>query len=92
MTEHPEHEKLTSVAEMSQLLGEFLEWLELRGMSIWEYGEIKPDSFITPLEGLRRVRRTREELLADYYGIDLVKLAAEKDAMLAELRKEADDD
>lgn len=75
---NPEHEKLSAIADKSQAIGEFLQWLEDRGISLAAYAN-KGDTFLSPyLYG-------REQLLAEHFEIDLAKLEKEKRAMLAEL-------
>jgi len=94
--EYPEHMKLKAVQEKSQAIGEFLEWLSSEKqihMAKWldvEYTDIDPFSdketkytvnelVIQPLN--------INEILAEYYGIDLKKIEAEKCAMLDSLRQ-----
>lgn len=76
VTVYPEHEKLHKVKELSQSLGEFLDWLESNGLTICGlvHSRYEPD------------RRTVEQWLADFYGIDLVLIDQEKEHMLDELR------
>lgn len=71
----PEHEKLSAVQDKSQAIGEFLEWLTgERGYEIAEY----TDSSDWPLP----VRYNTQSLLAEFFGIDLVKLDDEKRCMI----------
>ena len=74
---YPEHEKMRAVKNESQTIGEFLEWLSEQGILLAKYdGE-------TLFVSYYRI----EELLAEYFGIDLNKINNEKDQMLQELRK-----
>lgn len=79
----PEHDKLREVAERSHEIGEFIEWLEFRkGLYFGEFdamGEMFP------------AHPDLQRLLAEYFGINLRKLEAEKRDMLT-LMKEAHDD
>jgi hypothetical protein len=72
--EWPEHEKLHLVVERSQSIGEFIEWLE--GKGIW-------------LESNGRRTPGISELLAEFFDIDQDALEAEKVAMLEALRAQA---
>jgi 1-aminocyclopropane-1-carboxylate deaminase/D-cysteine desulfhydrase-like pyridoxal-dependent ACC family enzyme len=77
---YPEHEKMAKVQEKSQAIGEFIDWLEMNNRYICEYtggrfGEYSPD----------RVPINRR--LAEFFGIDLNIIEAEKKAMLAEIRQ-----
>ena len=80
MATYPEHEKLAEVRDRSQAIGEFLEWLEdEHGFSICER-DPEFQSFY------RLVYKPKEELLAEFFEIDLKKISKEKDAMVHELR------
>lgn len=76
--QYPEHAKLSAVSDESQSIGEFLdgseyviaEWVEIDGLS---EPRLLPTS------------KTINEILADHFGIDLDKIEAEKQAMLAQL-------
>jgi len=75
---YSEHERLHAVKEQSQRLGEFLDWLGENGYFVCEfaenYGEYAPTS-------------TRiEQILADYFDVDLDAIEREKREMIAELR------
>lgn len=76
---YPEHERMAAVADTSQAIGEFLEWLEEQGLVICEP---------SPLATMPLVPAHRQitDLLADYHGIDLTLIEAEKRAMIAALR------
>ncbi len=82
-TEYPEHEKLAEVAEHSQAIGEFLDWL-LHEKSYhiaqwWERGS--SDGELLP------VHRSIKDLLAEYYDIDPEALEGEKREMLEQMRE-----
>lgn len=79
-TEYPEHEKLAEVAEHSQAIGEFLDWLQNeKGYTIASYR----DDFLR----LTPVLRSIKDLLAEYYDIDPEALEGEKQDMLAKQRE-----
>lgn len=72
---YPEHDKLKSVKDKSQAIGEFLEWLQ---------HEREPIVCIADTTGWIPVTN---EILAEYFEIDLEKLELEKQEMLQEQRK-----
>jgi len=73
---YPEHEKLHLVVADSQKLGEFLDWLGHEGLTICTFDPQREEAPWLPLY------RPLSQLLADYFGIDLAILEAEKRAML----------
>lgn len=75
----PECDRLRDVSRSSQLIGEFLEWL-LAEYTLAEWNDSG--------EVLRPVRASIEELLAEYFGIDLDKIEEERQAVLEALQKE----
>ena len=77
MPDYPEHEKLKEIANTSQVIGEFLEWLDEQGILLCKFGEF---DIAYPC------RESKETLLAQHFKINLVKLEAEKRAMVASLR------
>jgi hypothetical protein len=80
MSDYPEHDKLRAIADQTQAIGEFVEWLEGKGIFLARYVE----GFNVP----RHVHGFRD-LLAEWAGIDENELEAEKRQMLANLRAEA---
>jgi hypothetical protein len=72
-TTYPEHEKLHAVRKRSQAIGEFLAEGD-HGYQLCEFSE--------ELGEFLPVTRSTEQILADYFGIDLGRLEAEKRAML----------
>ncbi len=78
MSEYPQHEKLATVKDMSQAIGEFLEWADDQGWHLAEWHKI--NSFGD--EQLRRIIPNHTEALARYFEIDLDKLEQEKTHML----------
>lgn len=76
---YPECEKMKDVQEDSQKIGEFLDWLlNKRGLVICKWEK----------SGYFEYRRNIEELLAEYFGIDLNKVEKEKRQMLDEIRSQ----
>lgn len=73
---YPECSRLVSVSDESQVIGEFLEWLQARYQlcTLDHYDYFQPQY------------PNINQLLADYYGIDLDKVESERRAMLADLR------
>lgn len=76
MSDYPEHEKMHEVADESQAIGEFIEFSPYR---LCEWNE-RHQEFIP-------VSKPINEILADYFEIDLNKIETEKRAMLAEMRE-----
>lgn len=79
MSQYPEHKKLAAIRDQSQAIGEFIDtFLEEKGIVLaWRNSSEE------------RLMPRLVDLLAEYFGIDPVKLETEKRAMLDELRKEA---
>lgn len=85
-TDYPEHEKLAEVAEHSQAIGEFLDWLQNeKGYTIAHYGDPNMN-WLTP------VHRSIKDLLAEYYDIDPEALEGEKRDMLEQLETKKRDE
>jgi hypothetical protein len=81
--EYPEHNKLQVIKDRSQPIGEFLVWLaETKHLEICERIGSHNDY-------LQPITQKSQELLAEYFDIDLERLEKEKRMMLDELRKEA---
>lgn len=81
---YPEHEKLKSVKRESEIVQSFIDWLfDETNMLICEFDQ-DGDWY----EGrYPQVRLTREQIMAQYFDIDLQKLSEEKDAILDDWRK-----
>ena len=77
---YPEHEKLRAVRDTSQVIGAFIEWLEETGRTVAKWMPHYGDNALQP-----ECAKT-EALLAEYFGIDLQRLEAEKRAMVEELQ------
>lgn len=95
----PELDKMGLVQDKSQAIGEFLEWLQnTKGYTLAEYRHVNVDGEDIDddeYEESRRqyedrlfpVRRQIEQLLAEYFEIDLDKVEAEKRTILDALRR-----
>lgn len=79
---YPEHVKLAAVSDKSQVIGEFLEAMGLRGYRLAEYIQGSEE------EGMFPLRQTTQDILAEFFEIDRVVLEREKQAILAEFRGE----
>lgn len=84
MNKYPEHDKLQNISEQSQFIGEFLDWLRSTNRCI---GVMAFDSFGDPV--IRDDTTSVQNLLAEFYQIDLRKIEAEKQQMLDEIRQSA---
>jgi len=78
--ETPELDKMRDVREKSQLIGNFLSWLEEEKycIGVWNirYNEYEP------------TRLSIEKLLAQYFEIDLDKAEQERSQLLESIRNE----
>ena len=83
----PQLDKMKAVQKESQLLGEFLEWLQEEGLVICEWHENQyVNGKLSQPAGVYPTRRTSQQLLADYFGIDLKAADWERQALLDALR------
>lgn len=89
--ETPELDKMLKVKNESQAIGEFIESLREKGLYICrevdkEYGlttvDDNGDDYSTYVENTTSI----EELLADFFGIDLKKCEEERQAILNSLQ------
>ena len=99
MIETPELDKLIAVKEQSQKLGCFLEWLFSNGQVLCTYKESRyydEDGNVTDEHvvggycdpgGYYQVGKGIEQILAEYFGIDLEKVNEEKSVILDDYRK-----
>lgn len=80
--DYPEHNKLMAVSDKSQEIGQFVDWLaDEKDIQVVKS---TTDAFITNTYS----GTTLVPLLAEYFGIDLEKIEAEKRRMLEVLRGE----
>jgi hypothetical protein len=81
---YPEHEKLRAVKHLTQNIHDFLEWLETEkniGMGEFEADDDEHVGDFYPISA--RI----EDLIAEFFEIDLKVLENEKRAMLDEFRE-----
>ena len=84
MSEHPELDKMQSVSETSNKIGEFLDYLfHEKGyvLCYWRHN----NAWNT--DHLEMVGSTTEKLLAEYYNVDLDKAEKERQAILDSINK-----
>lgn len=74
---YPEHEKLKALGGQNQIVGDFIEWLGTQGRVIAEYDKH---------DRLYPVFHSRDQMLADFFEIDLKRLNREKDLILEDFR------
>jgi hypothetical protein len=80
---YPECEKLSAIKDQSQIVGEFLDWLQNeKNVVLCDPTESWDHPYVPISKGSNR-------LLAEYFKIDLDKIEEEKLAMLEEFRKGA---
>jgi len=85
---YPEHEKLKALGGKNDVVGRFIEWLRECGYEICTLSDDQPRTYRERgLAVFVPVHKSTEQLLAEHFEIDTKKLNAEKDAMLASLRK-----
>jgi len=83
MSEYPECEKIKNIQSISQEIGEFLEWLEAtKKVSLCQW----TDGYTG--QGYYSFHYNKEELLAEYFNIDLKKVEEERLAMIEKLRED----
>jgi hypothetical protein len=80
VSEYPEHEKLSAVAGESEIIGTFL---EESGYILAEYHDVEgfAEARLSP------VQKSIEQILADYFHIDLPALGHEKVRILDGMRE-----
>lgn len=76
---YPQHEKLSERGDEHAAICGFLEWLGCGGRFVGEWND---DSRANPIGG--------EEILAEFFDVDVDALEAEKREMLRRVRGEAD--
>lgn len=83
MKTYPEHEKLKALGGANQIVGNFLESLSELGLELCEW---VPNSSINGGEYFATTK-SRDQILAEHFGIDREKLEAEKEEMLEDHRR-----
>jgi hypothetical protein len=74
----PECEKLAAVSDLSQAIGEFIEWAQMQGIQLCSWS----DRF----REFSPIHESINNILARHFGIDLVKIEDERRAILESLR------
>ncbi len=75
---YPEHDKLKAITAEKEIVQSFIDWLyDETDLDIFEW--TKYDHFPT--------QKSREQIMAEYFGIDLQKLSREKDQILDDWRE-----
>lgn len=80
MSEFPEHDKLIGVVSQTQTAADFVLWLGSQGIYLAEY--VQDNS-----PHMTRTGKNLSDLLAEWKGVDLSKLEAEKRTILARVRQ-----
>lgn len=84
--QYPECAKMSAVRDRSQLIGQFLDWLQsTAGVQLCKYVSRSSSLGQTNSE-LMPIGLSIEQILAQYLEIDLEKVEEEKRAMLEHLR------
>lgn len=82
--DYPECEKMHKVAKETAAIGEFLEWLsENKKLTLCEYIEGYDDTYDRYIPYHYQI----EELLAEFFKIDLNKVEKERRQILEDIRK-----
>ena len=87
MSKTPELDKMLTIRDESQKLGQFLEWLSEQSIVLAEFDTMSCEDCGYETEGLWATRSNQEQILADYFGIDLSKCEQERTKILSDLRK-----
>ncbi len=82
----PECDKMITVAPDSQKIGEFIDWLHERAIFLASYPDPRTNWEDRHGTQLLPISTPIDQLLADYFKIDLVKVETERRAMLEQLR------
>jgi hypothetical protein len=83
--DYPQHERLATIKDKSQAIGEFLDWMSNEGLVLCQQFTISeewPDE-----KQWLPVFPNKALLLAKFFQIDYDELMAEKDRMLADFRR-----
>jgi hypothetical protein len=79
MSKTPELDKMLVVRDDSQKIGEFLGWLSEQSIVLAEFDTVPCRDCGCEREALVHTRSNREQLLADYFKIDLNKCEQERE-------------
>jgi hypothetical protein len=83
MAETPTLNRIRDVHEDSQKIGEFIDWLCTQGYAIAYYPKGEETRFD---QRLSAIPKSTEQLLAEYFEIDLNQAEKERRAILDEIR------
>lgn len=81
----PELEKIVKHRKNSQLIGEFLEWLDREEVVLAEWSG--SDCEVCGEDILMLMSMNKEHLLAKYFCIDLAKAEKERQALLKQIQE-----
>ena len=81
---YPELAKAAHVAEETQIIGDFMDWLESQKCIV-----LAEPSHDYGSDQLMPTWKSADQLLAEYFGVDLKKLEEEKVAILKEIEEVA---
>ena len=85
--ETPELKKINAHHKDSQLIGEFLDWLKQDiFLCTCDEDETATDDEYNQIAIYYPISKTTEQLLADFFVIDLNKAEKERQALLSEIR------
>ena len=86
--ETPELEKIVEHRDESDIIGGFLEWLQdEQKIHLCEWGDYSGEEYEED-EQFYQINRTIEQLLAEYFEIDLDKAEKERVALLEQIRRD----
>lgn len=75
----PELDKMALISDESQIIGEFMDAVLEKGMVLCEWQWVGQNEKLVP------ITKSIEQVLADYYNIDLKQAEKERRALLASL-------
>ena len=82
MSTHPELDKLRAAAKKSQIIEDFIDWLDEQGIHLAEY--VLVEGICDPI--LMPRTESTVQLLARFFDINLNKVEAKRRQLLDELR------
>jgi hypothetical protein len=89
MNNYPEHDKLAEIdSAQKQTVQDFIDWLcDKSNLVICDFDENSFDGYYEYDGVYPQTRLSREQIMAEYFGIDLQKLSSEKDRILDDWRE-----
>lgn len=82
MSQYPEHEKLKALGGQNQLIGDFLEWLQINNYTICAWNDRRNRGEYIPS------RNNINAWIGEFFEIDENVLEKEKLQMLEQIRKQ----